>query len=451
MFNKQLIDGLDNLGKAASLATHDPKSIIELFLSSDRGLKTIGERLGTRHPAAIRDLHQLQGLLKNLFLALTGISDVEKCRAAFSPSPTLTPPPSLGNAVAVTAGAYDSCALLTGGNVACWGQNPHGELGNGTKSNRTSPGLVHDLSGAISISAGTFHTCAALRSGAVRCWGFGANGQLGNGTPTNQLTPVSVHSVQNASAVAAGDIHTCAVLRNGAAKCWGWYGPGELGNGTAADSFTDSPVTVSGLQEATGIAAAAGHSCAVLGDGIIRCWGTDDNGQLGDGNSGTEAQSAIPVQVLNIANATSVAAGDDHTCARLADGTVTCWGANSSGELGDGTTTDSATPVTVSGLTDATSVATGLDYSCATRANGQVVCWGTNDSGQLGNGTKTASHTPVAVIGVQNALAVAAGSLHACAVLSSGRVVCWGDGSDGSLGSGTTASSTTPVAVKQLG
>jgi alpha-tubulin suppressor-like RCC1 family protein len=224
--------------------------------------------------------------------------------------------------------------------------------------------------------------------------------------------------------------------------------PGELGNGTATNSFTDSPVTVSGLHGATGVAAAAGHSCAVLNDGTIQCWGTDDNGQLGDGNSGTYAESATPVQVLNIANATSVAAGDNHTCARLADGTVTCWGANSSGELGDGTTTDSATLVAVSRLTDATSVATGLDYSCATRANGQVACWGTNDSGQLGNGKKTASHTPVSVIGVQDALAVAAGSSHACAVLSSGGVVCWGDGS---LGNGTTATSTTPVAVKQLG
>ena len=136
------------------------------------------------------------------------------------------------------------------------------------------------------------------------------------------------------------------------------------------------------------------HSCAVLSDGTVRCWGANGGGTLGDG---TTTDRLNPVAVLGISTATQVARGESQSCAVLSDGTVRCWGWNDYGQLGDGTKTDSSTPVVVSGISTATRVGLGMSHSCALLSDGTVQCWGSNAFGQLGDGTKTDSLTPVAV------------------------------------------------------
>ena len=148
------------------------------------------------------------------------------------------------------------------------------------------------------------------------------------------------------------------------------------------------------------------HSCALLTDGKMKCWGRNDVGQLGDG---TTTSSSTPVEVSNIKTATSIALGGYHSCALLTDGAMKCWGNNDQGQLGDGTTTNRATPVEASGITTATSIALGYSHSCALLTDGKIKCWGRNDYGQLGDGTTTSSSTPVEVSGITTATSIDAG------------------------------------------
>ena len=356
----------------------------------------------------------------------------------------------------IAAGGYHSCALLTNGTTKCWGSNFFGEMGNGVTANTsiptslqvTDPVAVSGLDTAVAISSGSYyHSCAVLADGQVQCWGNNSNGQLGDGTTTNSSLPVTVNGISTATAVAAGAIHTCALLSSGVVKCWGHNGYGELGNGSTTDWA--SPASVSGISNAVAISARSYFSCALLSDGTVKCWGNNANGQLGDG---TTTNSSTPVTVSGITTATAIAAGNlEHTCALLADGTVQCWGDNSQGQLGDGSTVSSTVPVSVSGITTATTIAGGgAFHTCALLADGQVQCWGGNDFGQLGDGTTTDAHMPVIVSGISNATSIALGTYHSCAQLGDNEVRCWGQNSYGQLGNGITSLSVTPLTVSGI-
>jgi hypothetical protein len=234
--------------------------------------------------------------------------------------------------------------------VWCWGLNS-GRLGNGTTSAQVAPVEVAGLStGVTAVSAGGNHSCALTTAGAVLCWGLGANGQLGNGTTATATAPVAVATLTSGVvAVAAGGSHTCALNTDGGVVCWGANAKGQLGDGTTVQR--SAPVTVSGLSSGvTAITAGSFHTCARLSSGVVKCWGSNSSGQLGDGS--TEDRT-VPVPVSGLASdVTTVAAGGNHTCALKTNARVMCWGANGSGQLGDGTTTMRKTPVDVVDLTD---------------------------------------------------------------------------------------------------
>ena len=193
------------------------------------------------------------------------------------------------------------------------------------------------------IGSGDLYSCSLLSDGTVKCWGLNGFGQLGDGTSNSSFVPVLVTGISNAISIAAGYSHTCAVLSDGTVKCWGWNGYGQLGDGTGSYQ-SNVPVLVTGISNAISIAAGNGHTCAVLSDGTVKCWGWNGSGQLGDGTSNS---SNVPVLVTGISNAISIAAGNGHTCAVLSDGTVKCWGWNFYGQLGDGTGNPSYVPVLV--------------------------------------------------------------------------------------------------------
>ena len=344
---------------------------------------------------------------------------------------------------AVGTGAGRSCGRYHDGVVKCWGWNILGGLGNGTTTDSWVPVPVTGIATATAVDPGDGHSpCALLSSGSVVCWGDNAQGQLGDGTTTSSSTPVVVAGITTASALGVGGNHACAVLSSGSVKCWGNNLYGQLGNGTTTSS--PAAVTVTGITTAVAVGTNDYHSCALLAGGTVKCWGFGLWGQLGDG--GTAFSSSTPVDVSGITDAVAIAAGRHHSCAVLGDATIKCWGRNQYGQLGNGTTTDATTPVAVSGISDAETVS-AADHTCAVTLGGTIYCWGYNSDGQLGRGSTAGSSVPVAVIGIDSGTNVAAGHRHSCAVVSGHTPMCWGRNVSGQLGNGTTTNSTSPVTV----
>lgn len=323
-----------------------------------------------------------------------------------------------------------------------WGSNSSGQLGDGTTIDRANRVQVTTLSGMKAVDTGEDHTVALKSDGTVWTWGNNSNGQLGNGTTLNSSVPVQVTSLSNVIDVTAGNKFTVVLKSDGTVWAWGINSSGQLGNGTTTDS--PIPVQVTGLSTAaTAVSAGFDHVLSLQSDTSVWAWGSNSNGQLGNG---TTTDSALPVQVAGLSSMIAIAAGDDFSLALLnTDLTVRAWGKNSNGQLGNGTTTDSSTAVAVSGLASMTAIAAGHDHAVALKNDGTVWTWGDNSNGQLGNGTTTGSTLPVQVNGLSGGAAVAAGRDDSVVMKTDGTLWSWGNNSNGQLGDGTTTDRGTPV------
>jgi alpha-tubulin suppressor-like RCC1 family protein len=376
----------------------------------------------------------------------------QTCGGAGTPNMCGEALPTHRVATTVSAGAYHTCASLSNGSIQCWGDNSHGELGNGTTASSLVPVTVSGITSASAVTAsGTAHTCALLHGGSVQCWGLNSSGQLGNGTAVDSSVPVIVSGISNAISAVSTTRSSCALLADRTVRCWGYNCCGQLGDGSQTDSAV--PVAVAGITDAVYLATSSGanHNCAVMGDGTAMCWGVNSVGQLGDG---TNTNSLVPVTVTGITDAVAVSVSEANSCALLSNGTVQCWGDNWWGQLGNGATASSTVPVTVVNIENATAVAAGTNDACALLSSGVVQCWGGNNFGQLGDATNTNSLVPVTVLGITDAKAVATGGddyypRHdtSCALLNDGSVQCWGTNNIGQLGNGTTANSSIPLTV----
>ncbi|MGA9761596.1 MAG: hypothetical protein WBQ14_04155 [Gaiellaceae bacterium] len=421
-----------------------------------------------------------------------------------STSAISTPMAAGATVQAIGADYNHTCALSSAGTVKCWGANSFGQLGNGMKADSLTPVQVKGVGGKgilsnvtqISASGRQFvdlgglvdetlneyggHTCALLTNHTVECWGGNWRGQLGNGTTKISSTPVRVKGaggtgvLSNVTQISAGGVRTCALLSDSTVVCWGG---GGLGNGTYRSSTT--PVQVKGaggtgmLSNVTQISAGHDHTCALLADHTIECWGSGDYGQLGNGTMSTSDDEpygvVTPAQVKGVggtgalSNVNQINAGDYHTCALLTDRTVECWGVNWNGELGNGTKANSATPIQVKDaagtgtLSNVTQISAGGSHTCALLADHTIECWGAGGSGELGNGSFRSSSTPIQVTNIAGTTSlsevtqIVAGGKHTCALLIDNTLECWGFNEQGQLGVGTTVDSLTPVQVEGVG
>jgi len=341
----------------------------------------------------------------------------------------------------VALGDFHSCALESGGEVYCWGKNSTGQLGDGSIKQKYVPSLVSGLANVKEIGAGSASSCARQHDGKLWCWGDDEFGQLGNGTPGSKaLTPVAVKGLSGVLAVAAGGESTCALLEGGGISCWGANWMGQLGNGTTNTLSLPTRVVGIGESEAAAVSIGVGaeHACSVLVDGSVRCWGSNEMGQLGDG---TTEDRKSPAVVVGVTNAKTVSCGEQHSCATIADGKVYCWGVDDSGQLGDGVPGDvnsgQTTAAPVIGMSDAVATVAGARFTCAVKGAGTIDCWGRNSDGQLGIGNTSSSAVPVPVEGLSGVTAVAAGVDHACATTQTGAIWCWGRNTYGQVGNGT--------------
>jgi alpha-tubulin suppressor-like RCC1 family protein len=363
---------------------------------------------------------------------------------------------SVGKPTSIVAGAFHTCALLDSGLVECWGNNQNGELGDGTTNDSSTPVLVKNLTNVFAIVAGAYHTCA-LRGGSVYCWGHNQYGQLGSvpstTAPYAMPVPTPVANLAGVTSLGAGAFHTCAVLINGNVVCWGFGGNGELGNGDTASSGT--PVPVSGLTFVTGIVAggeatSGGHTCALLAGRTISCWGYNGFGELGDGST-TNRSTPRPVSNLSQLPAATIAAHSDITCATFYDGgSERCWGNGGFYALGNGSTVNSSVPVSPA-LPKGAIMTPGTLHGCARLLDGTVSCWGYNGQGELGNGSFDDAPVPVPVSDLVGSFVqkLTAGDNHTCALVQDDNnpIQCWGYNHSGELGDGTTQTSPVPVMV----
>jgi alpha-tubulin suppressor-like RCC1 family protein len=373
-------------------------------------------------------------------------------------------------ALAIAAGGYHTCALLSDRTVVCWGYNNYGQLGDGTTTSRSTPVAVSGLSNVVAISASEMGSCAMTAGGGMYCWGEGTYGQLGNGTTTSaQSTPTPVltwNPTTNTSsrltdvrAISAGGVsyHNCAVTGSYGTICWGAAWSGQLGSNTttnqlwAMPSFPNSgATTVASTGGALPVAIEAGrsHSCARTSDGNYWCWGDNSYGELGNNSTNS---SSVPVYNDTpewIAPRQRLVAGWYDACVLdSAYGEVKCWGWNGYGEIGTGQIGMQEAPGNpVSRLTNVTALAGGLLYFCALENDaggaqpvGQVMCWGYNGQYNLGTGDTTNHATPVNVMtGPSTKLTDVVAIAPGCAARADGTVWCWGLNSYGQVGNNST-------------
>lgn len=364
------------------------------------------------------------------------------------------------------------------GQLAAWGLGIVGQRGDGT----TTPAMVNAVSvvstgplagkTVVQVDAGVSHSCAVSSDGLLACWGANDYGQLGNGLTTTQPTPTpqavtgGVLAGKQVVQVAAGYRHTCALTKDGVLACWGDNTAGELGRQSSASSavpvavFTDG--TLAG-RKITHVSVGVDFTCAVA-SGAVACWGANGMGQLGDGST---TSRPIPVNTVTSGasalagkQVTDVSSGGYHTCARLSDDTLACWGSNDSQQVFPSTMVKQ---VTVPTLADqgalagrsVSQVSAGFGFTCAV-ASGVVVCWGLNDWGQMGNGPESKAPqavpaqvmatAPSALVGKTVSM-VSSGSGHSCAVATDGSVACWGLAEFGAVGTTAALGRVVPFSV----
>jgi alpha-tubulin suppressor-like RCC1 family protein len=350
---------------------------------------------------------------------------------------------------AVAAGAAHSLALKPNGELWTWGLNSSGQLGDGTTTQRTSPVRVTSLSGITAVAAGASHSLALKSDGTV--WAFGSNayGQLGVGAaPAQSATPLQITALSAVVAVAAGANHSLAITSDGRLWAWGRNSNGQLGDNTTANKNTPIQVSVPGVPAVaiTAVAGGANHTLAVRGDGVLWAWGSNSNGQIGDG---TTMQRMQPIQVTGLTGVSKVAGGGLHSLARKSDGSTWSWGYDNVGQLGVGSYTQYTSPQEVLGVTGAANVAAAASSSMALVGDWIVSTWGT--MGLLGNGSTTHGTVPAMLWYLPPIVAIAAGDAHDLALGQDGSLWAWGTGTSGQIGDGTTVARALPVKVAEAG
>ncbi len=316
---------------------------------------------------------------------------------------------------------------------------------------------------AFALELGGRQSCFLRTTGAIRCWGDGSHGRLGYGdyqTVGDTETPASKGDVEFGSLVSrvsTGGHHTCGVSTSGVLRCWGWNDNGQLGYASGVHEMVEKPVNLSNVDvggEVKQVSTGSTHTCALLTNGHVRCWGNHLNGRLGYvGQSEDVGDNETPASKGDVdvgGTVIQITAGQSHTCALLDTGNVRCWGEGLEGKLGYNATYDVGYDQTPASMGDVNvggtvvQIAAGSFHTCALLNSGDVRCWGKGQSGQLGyelgyissenigDTEHPASKGNVDIGG--KAVQIAAGGIHTCALLDTGNVRCWGLGQYGRLG-----------------
>jgi alpha-tubulin suppressor-like RCC1 family protein len=356
----------------------------------------------------------------------------------------LTGPPAPDGAIqfaAVTAGYFHSCGLTPAGRAYCWGSNTWGTLGDGTRTSTNRPRLVAGGQRFKAIESGSGHTCGVTTAGQAYCWGLNDEGQVGEDWEKNLGVnePRRLPGSQFWVEVSAGHDHSCGLTSDGEAWCWGDNSAGHLGSG---DTFNKSfqPLRVAASESLTTVIAGYYQSCALARSGRAYCWGSNAQGQIGDG---TNQNRLTPVPVAGDLTFRALGGGDAFMCGITTGGATWCWGSNRSGELGDPSLPDQVVPVRVEGLPElgkiygaggAFTLPSAPAYACGLTSAGEAWCWG----GAIRGGLWAAgTDGPIRVESGIRFRNLALGAEHLCGVTAEGWAFCGGGNYAGQLGDGT--------------
>lgn len=361
---------------------------------------------------------------------------------------------------------YHACAIRTNGSLSCWGIDEYGQLGNGDQNDlyKASPTASTSASSWKALSTGgsdqfatqSGQACAIRSDDTIWCWGANDLGQLGIGTIGGfRTTPTSLSGGGTWKQVASSHrSHTCAIKSDDTAWCWGYDDLGQLGNGATAGTQT-SPSAVSGGDTWKKITAGAYMSCGIKSDDTLWCWGADTTGQLGNG--AVAGNQISPSAIDGGGTWKDVSASHQFACGIKSDNTLWCWGTDGFGQLGNGAalTANQISPTAVTGGGTWKSVSVGAYYTCGIKTDETAWCWGSDSFGQLGNGVTAGNQPdPVAVVGGHLWKSISAGrgnNVHAtCGIRKDDTLWCWGADSLGTLGNGPviTANQDSPMQVQ---
>ena len=385
---------------------------------------------------------------------------------------------NLANIIEVSAGWNHTCARKINGTSVCWGLGTDGQLGATNYANSANPVNVNLASGTSQtfkikrrVSAGYKHTCAVKSSdqGKVYCWGDASDGRLGiNSSSGDRERGQLVKGVGNSgnltniAQVTAGEQHTCALDKNNKVFCWGEGDNGRLGQSSNSNSLVPVEVPNGGFSGTPiQISAGAAHTCVVVDNGEVNCWGHSNKYQIGDSTSSTPVHvGGAGLGGSGFTNNIQVSGGHEHTCSVKVDGSVWCWGGKNWGKLGNGENVNTTTyiPVRVKGvggsgfLTGMIQVSAGDEHTCALHHSGTAYCWGSQEDGRLTQSGSGARNTPYLVKKSSSEtqyglVQVIAAWGHSCARTSNNKVICWGEGADGRLGYGGSSSQQYPKYV----
>ena len=341
-------------------------------------------------------------------------------------------------AVQVGVGRVFSCARLETGEVSCWGANDAGELGTGSMGGRSAPVMVAlGTERAIDLAAGTYQACIRRASDqAAMCWG--ENDQFSAADPSGSpvLSPRLVPNTTGALDLGIGHKHGCVTVASGQVLCWGRNEYGQLASSTLGSRPDVLQANVPGTF--TQVAAGGRHTCALDTAGDVRCWGKNEEGQLGSVPASSAHETAGPVVVSGVIDLQASTSG---MCARRSDRSLVCWGDTTHG---DGSATHSE-QVRTSPLDGVEKLALGFYHQCVIQTGGKLSCWGQNSSGELGRDARSYAPTPTSV--PLAATEIVIGNRTACAAISATEIRCWGANGTAQLGTGDRVGVFAPITL----
>ncbi|MFM6928361.1 MAG: RCC1 domain-containing protein [Bdellovibrio sp.] len=325
--------------------------------------------------------------------------------------------------------AADSC-LIMGGKLKCWGSNNWGTVGDGTAVSKVNPVVIDSGNNYSKVSMGGYGAaCAITSTGVLKCWGSNYSGNVGNGTTTQKNSPISIDGMQTYKEVSTSFRHTCGITTSDDLKCWGDNSKGQLGDGTATGSTTPIPIT-SGVKYSkvatSGYNGGGYHTCAITTDGDLYCWGSNSNGEVGDG---TLVDKSSPVLIDSGIKYSMVSLGGNSSCGITDSGILKCWG------LSEGTASNKRQlPTVIDSGQSYIDVSVSDVSACAVTSGNKLKCWGNNTYSNLGDGSTTTSLAPKVIDTNENysSVTVRGGTLNAhatsaCGITTSGSLKCWGN------------------------